>query len=323
LREVYADESYIHKHYHRNDDSLWDPNDDQDVIYQKEKHKGHHYCFCAAILGPNPRVEATEAEVEDKAGQVPGSIWAFCLQKKGDHLGDYHKVFNGTKYIAWFCNQLIANLHQPSLIMLDNEAYHCVYGEGVPQWYYYKLKKQECIDYLISNSIDFLDPAMSAMEMKLLVKEHIASNVKIEVHHLAEKGGHTVLFTPAYNSDLQPIELVWARVKGNVGRQYSNQSTLDLVYEHLMHEFNVLENSGHHSINGMMEKCASLAAQFRAEIEEEDAIDDNDSADASDNASNLDQEDPPDPRHAANNGPGEQGGDDGSEQGEIGLFAMV
>ena len=31
LREVYMDESYIHEHYHRNDDSLWDPNDDQDV----------------------------------------------------------------------------------------------------------------------------------------------------------------------------------------------------------------------------------------------------------------------------------------------------
>jgi hypothetical protein len=54
LREVYTDEIYIHEHYHRNEDSLWDPNDDQDVIYQKEKHKGRRYCFCAAIQGPNP-----------------------------------------------------------------------------------------------------------------------------------------------------------------------------------------------------------------------------------------------------------------------------
>jgi hypothetical protein len=41
LREVYTpDESYIHEHYHRNEDSLFDPDDDEDVIYQKEKHKG-------------------------------------------------------------------------------------------------------------------------------------------------------------------------------------------------------------------------------------------------------------------------------------------
>jgi hypothetical protein len=54
LREVYTDESYIHEHYHQNEDSLFDPNDEQAVIYQKEKHKGRRYCFCVAIQGPNP-----------------------------------------------------------------------------------------------------------------------------------------------------------------------------------------------------------------------------------------------------------------------------
>jgi hypothetical protein len=85
LREVYTDESYIHEHYHRNEDSLWHPNDDQDVIYQKEKDKGRRYCFCAAIQGPNPW---GGEEPEDLAGLVPGSIWAFCPQKKSDHQGD-------------------------------------------------------------------------------------------------------------------------------------------------------------------------------------------------------------------------------------------
>ena len=28
LREVKMDESYIHQHYHRNDDSIWDPSDE-------------------------------------------------------------------------------------------------------------------------------------------------------------------------------------------------------------------------------------------------------------------------------------------------------
>jgi hypothetical protein len=160
LREVYMDESYIHEHYHRNEDSLWDPNDNQDVIYQKDNHKGRWYCFCTAIQGPNP---LGGEEPEDLAGLVPGSIWAFSPQKKADHQGDYHKVFNGDNYIPWFRDQLLANLHQPSLIMLDNAAYHCVYGPDVPQWY--KLKKQECIDYLVANAIQF-DPAMSATEMK-------------------------------------------------------------------------------------------------------------------------------------------------------------
>jgi hypothetical protein len=50
--------------------------------------------------------------------------------------------------------------------MLDNAAYHCVYGPDVPLWY--KLKKQECINYLLSKSIDF-DPSMMATEMKQLI----------------------------------------------------------------------------------------------------------------------------------------------------------
>jgi hypothetical protein len=185
LREVYTDESYIHEHYHRNEDSLHDPEDNEDVIYQKEKHKGRRYCFCAT-------------------------------------------------------------------------AYHCVYGADVPKWH--NLKKQECFDYLMAQLVQF-DPAMSAMELKQLLKQYIFSNVKIEVEHLAEAGGHTVLFTPAYHSDLQPIELVWALVKGNAGHQHSNQMTLKIVYDQLMHEFNQLENSGHQSINGMIEKCAALALQ--------------------------------------------------------------
>jgi hypothetical protein len=75
------------------------------------------------------------------------------------------------------------------------------------------MKKQECINYLLCNGIQF-DPSMSATEMKQLVKNHIINYVKIDVDRLAEEGGHTVLFTPAYHSDLQPIELVWALVKG-------------------------------------------------------------------------------------------------------------
>jgi adenylosuccinate synthase len=90
----------------------------------------------------------------------------------------------------------------------------------------------------------------------------------------AEEAGHTILFTPAYHSDLQLIELVWALVEGNVGLQYSNQTTLDMVYERLMHDFNQLEDSGHRSINGMIEKCAALALQFHGKMDAEDEMED-------------------------------------------------
>ena len=122
-REVMLDESYIHQHYHRNDDSLWDPSDEQDVQIGKSPAKGRRYCFAAAIQGPNPLVE-DPVEPKDKAGLIEGTVWAFCPQVKKDHQGDYHKVFNGENFVAWFRDSLLPNLHQPSLIMMDNAKYH-------------------------------------------------------------------------------------------------------------------------------------------------------------------------------------------------------
>jgi len=101
LREVYTDKSYIHEHYNQNDDSIGDPNDEQDVQYGKGKHKGRRYCFAHAMQGANPRV-AVQVLQEDKASLVPGAEWTFCPQKKGDRQGDYHKVFNGENFVAWF-----------------------------------------------------------------------------------------------------------------------------------------------------------------------------------------------------------------------------
>jgi adenylosuccinate synthase len=66
-----------------------------------------------------------------------------------------------------------------------------------------------------------------------------------------------------------------------------------------MHELNQLEDKGHRSINGMIEKCAALALQFHGEMDAQDEMEDGDHNDASVIASNLGQEDPPDPPAAA------------------------
>jgi hypothetical protein len=52
-------------------------------------------------------------------------------------------------------------------------------------------------------------------------------------------------------------------------------------------------------------------------------MDDEIGVDDPENQSDFAQEDPPDPRASASIDPGDTGGDYGSEQGEIGPFAMV
>ena len=131
LREVYLDESYIHEHYNRMNDSIWDPNDDQDIQLGKDKHKGRRYRFLCAIQGPNP-ASTDDTLPSNKARLVPGSIFAFCPNNTKDQKGDHHKVFNGDNILTWWSEQLLPNLQEPSIIILDNAPYHLVYGNDFP-----------------------------------------------------------------------------------------------------------------------------------------------------------------------------------------------
>ena len=64
------------------------------------------------------------------------------------------------------------------------------------------------------------DKNIAAIEAKIVLKNQITENVKPEVLRIAEENSHGIIFAPPYHSDLQPIEILWAVVKGNIGREY-------------------------------------------------------------------------------------------------------
>jgi hypothetical protein len=59
---------------------------------------------------------------------------------------------------------------------------------------------------------------------------------------MALEHGHEVIYSPPHHSDLQPIELVWAIVKGEVGRQYMTNTTFAQVLECLHSSFANLQS---------------------------------------------------------------------------------
>lgn len=71
--------------------------------------------------------------------------------------------------------------------------------------------------------------------------ELISWNIRAEIIGIAEEHGQKIKFTPPYYSVLQPIELVWAEVKGQVGRLYSSNTTLLDVKNRLMNQFERLQ----------------------------------------------------------------------------------
>lgn len=111
-----------------------------------------------------------------------------------------------------------------------------------------------------------MTPLMKAMKANAYIKEY----EQWECVRLAEEYGHEVLFTPAYHSDLQPIELVWARVKGNIGRQYDINTKLSDVYERLLKEFDNLDTEdGKNYINKVIERTYRLSVELWNKVNKE------------------------------------------------------
>ena len=66
----------------------------------------------------------------------PHSYQVWCglsVHKKSLHQGNYHKVFNGENFVAWWHNQLLPNFNSPSLIILDIAKYHLVKAPDTPK----------------------------------------------------------------------------------------------------------------------------------------------------------------------------------------------
>lgn len=230
LRLVDLDESYIHHHYRRHNDSLFDPSD-KETKQPRLSFKGQRYCFVAAITSWNPakRMSAVQTEA-DLPHLILPSVWSFKSQKAS---GDYHKNFNGTNFVHWFETQLLPNLTQPSLIRLDNASYHLCKPPATPKAS--RKKKAEIQVMLQQLGIAFTAAdLMPALRAKL---KTFIDAVEAEIVTLAAAKGHKVIFTPPYACELQPIELVWSIVKGGVGRQYDDATTLTQVKERLDAEF--------------------------------------------------------------------------------------
>ena len=287
-REVYLDESYIHQHYHKNNDSLFDPNDPQGSGCQKQPHKGNRYCFCAAIQGVNPlEYQWTDDREHDKlylrglttwhrANILQDSVWVFCPQKKNDHKGDYHKVFKHENFIVWWKEKLLPALgDKPHLIIMDNASYHCKLPDYCP-----KLSANVPIlkQYLDLKGVPY-GPRFTKPMLQELVRAEKAKE-KPQTVLAAEALGHEVLFTPPYHSDLQPIELLWAKLKGNIGRKYSKDTTMTVLKQRLDDEFKIACREWMESLEGMIWKCSQLGKEFLEKSQQ--AGNDDNEVDASD-----------------------------------------
>lgn len=204
--EVYLDETYINKNH--SNQFTWYLDEDGPWV-NKPAGKGPRWIIVHAIT---------------QAGWAPGAELVFQAKKR---TGDYHGQMNWNNFSKWFTDQLLPNIPPHSIIIMDNAKYHNVLAEGTFPTSH--SLKYELRNWLTENHYewgeDMLKPELFALCKKL------APPLQFQLDQIAESQGHSILRTPAYHPELQPIETCWAIVKNYMADNCD--FTIDGFREHL------------------------------------------------------------------------------------------
>uniref|UniRef100_A0A8D8Y8V6 Tc1-like transposase DDE domain-containing protein n=1 Tax=Cacopsylla melanoneura TaxID=428564 RepID=A0A8D8Y8V6_9HEMI len=145
-------------------------------------------------------------------GFIPGVADIFRSKK----TGDYHEEMNSDHFKEWFEFKLLQNLKKPTVIVMDNGSYHSKILDRAPTA---NSKKAEIISWLVNHGVPSANDTMRKVELMELVKLKKPSCTRYEIDTIAEHHGHRVIRLPPYHCHFNPIELIWANVKGQVRRQ--------------------------------------------------------------------------------------------------------
>ncbi len=140
-RVVYLDESYCHHHYQCFDNSIYNPNDKQD-LHTKGIHMGRQYCFIAAIIdaihttNQNNNNGNNGTYLLEENGERPGNV-EFLKETLDVFEGgsrsnkketvNHHGMFDLLYIETWFAKLLtiLANKGVTNAtIIMDNAKYH-------------------------------------------------------------------------------------------------------------------------------------------------------------------------------------------------------
>jgi len=201
--------------------------------------------FLGLLVSEHPRASPNDIQVIPAGAKTPATVVAMKYLEPGigEVKADYHATFDGHKFMDWFEQEALPALGDtPSLIILDNAPYHLAMSPSLRASR--SLKKGELFSFLHGKgravTKSMLKPDL-IKEFDLWVEE---SDIRHEIKTIAAKGKHAVLFTPPYMSILQPIERLWALVKGRVARSYFKGRKFSEVRAQTKDEFKKVASEG-------------------------------------------------------------------------------
>ena len=203
---VYLDESWVNAHH--TNEKEWQ-SVDGDHRRKIPSSKGQRIILAHAGSRQNGLVRDAE----------------LIFQSKSVDGRDYHSEMNGQIFRDWIVNTLLPTLDRPSCLVMDNASYHNVLAQEdkAPTS---ASTKDEIRRWLVNENI-FADNSYLKPELLQLVRQRNKTKVYL-IDKIIQEQGHVSLRLPPYHSHLNPIELVWARVKGQVAAQNTTFKMCDV-----------------------------------------------------------------------------------------------
>ena len=189
--EIYLDESYINKN-HSNDNTWYFEEDG--IIIGKPTGKGERLIIVDAIT---------------KDGWVSNARLVFKAK-----TGDYHTNMNWDNFSEWFQDKLLKNIPENSLIIMDNATYHNVLAEEAFPKKSHSVKRLR--EWLSNNKIPWTKDMLKSELFEVCLR--FSTKPEFLIDNIVRKHGHSILRTPPYHPELQPIETCWAIVKNHVAQ---------------------------------------------------------------------------------------------------------
>jgi transposase len=246
---VYVDESYIHAH-HAGKKGWFHPSD-RDVIGDDN----------------GTRLIILHAMTENGLLAVPDTIASNWLNEPaltaelvfeevledGQDDSDYHNTMTGVKFTAWVRNRLLPTFRElypgkKMYLVMDNAAYHKPRDESWISASQAK-NKHELAHQLLDLGVEELTTARGIVVpshrfeadlsaggpskedliavIKKWLEEHPDYNRTV-IEQLFDDAGYGIIYTPPFCPEVQPIELLWAKVKRYVAdRATHNRSVTE------------------------------------------------------------------------------------------------
>ena len=257
---IYTDESYIHTHHATK--KGWFPTKDRDVMGDSNGTRLIllHAMTDDGLLSTPDAISTNWLAEEALTAEI---VFEDVLEDDQDE-GDYHNTMNSAKYIAFVRNRLIPTIAKiypgkKAYIVLDNASYHKPRDES---WVSNtrSQSKHDLVHKLLDLGVTELttvnaphhvipahkfealasaggpskDDLLAAVDKWLA--EHPDHNRTV-VEKLLHDAGHSVIYTPPFCPEVQPIELLWAQVKQQVASKATHNRSIVAAREQVEEAF--------------------------------------------------------------------------------------